>query len=136
MFSFNALLSALFFQRWHIDFLAVTRLLIFTSDVMLMSVPIDDSLVKQFSEATRSPDDLEAISSTALLDSAVIPLDISRMDTLLATIKVLNPFRRLVAPTGHVTFANPIIVTYLGWFIWVVINVANVVGVYQLAVSA
>lgn len=101
-----------------------------------MSVPIDfdAELIKEV-DPLASPHDIE--SSTSVPAATPVPSSPTTLyNRTVSGLKKVNPFRRRTSPAGRVTFANPIIVVWLGWTFWVLINLANILAVYQIAVGA
>lgn len=49
------------------------------------------------------------------------------------TLHLLNPVRRRAAPEGTTSFANPVWVIYLCSALWLLVGVANVYAMWQVA---
>ncbi|GAA5901927.1 uncharacterized protein JCM6883_000442 [Sporobolomyces salmoneus] len=91
-------------------------LIIFTSEHRVMAVPIPN-YVPPPSSSSSSP-----------------PAVLSRKEQLRALLTTLNPIRKRRLPPGVLTsYANPPIVVYLCWAIWLLISTANVYALYTLA---
>ena len=109
----------------------VLPLLVFTASPRIMSVPHDD----------------DALTSIAALESAprsgvaapLLPPVLSLkplVHSFQSAARVLNPLRRRTRHPGFASFANPVIVTYVGGALFMLVNMANVFAIYQLASGA
>ncbi|KAL8279243.1 hypothetical protein RQP46_008280 [Phenoliferia psychrophenolica] len=52
------------------------------------------------------------------------------------TLAELNPFRKRVAPAGYVSFASISAVIWFSWAVWLLIIIANVFAIYDLAAGS
>lgn len=94
-------------------------LIIFTSQQSVMAIPHTPS---SHPSAPSAP-------SPAPSPSLPLPLR-ARLSRLLYT---LNPFRARSAPEGTTSFANPVWVIYLCSALWLLVGIANVYAMYQVA---
>lgn len=106
------------------------RLLIFTTNRLLMSVPIDLD-----SEAETPLAKVETHQSSSAIACSLAITPRSRLQRFVSFAKTINPIRRRMTADGRVGFANPVLIVWFGWTFFAVITLSNILAVYQLATS-
>ena len=120
------------------------RLIIFTAKQEIMSVAINrdydypsssDEVEKEKASAANSPTDVEASACPVLTTSSSFHATLP--SRALSLIKTLNPIRRRRgAIKDTVSFASPAWCITLAWIFWLMICMANVAALNQLASGA
>ncbi|GAA5984145.1 hypothetical protein JCM11641_000328 [Rhodosporidiobolus odoratus] len=95
-------------------------LILFTSQHSVMAVPISASSIPPPSPAPGASPSLSASSTTK--------------PSARALLSTLNPLRRRHSPEGQVTYANPVWLVWLCAGLWLLVGIANVYALYDVAV--